>query len=265
MQIRSAFARNRWPLPIFGLALLLLSGLSILRILPAAATAPCVPHANTAEELDWLQEHLAWRNQYIPGSDPSNPLQVSSTLNAAAAGYANYMADHPGAVGHSADGAEYPPWSARAKLCGYPPAVAIGAEAMSLVMSTVGPVGPVDATAALNNMTTEVYGGGIRIPANVDGFPMRCIGVAHARSLDGMRDVWIALIMSADGPSCPQTVLVPPATPTGPSGFPTRTATPTRTPTAVPTSTPKATPTKQPAIPVFKLRMAAIASDGGGE
>ncbi|MEP6871053.1 MAG: hypothetical protein ABI939_04290, partial [Anaerolineaceae bacterium] len=69
------------------------------------------------------------------------------------------------------------------------------------------------------------------------------------------RDVWITIIMSADG-ACPQTVVVPAATPTGSQGFPTRTATPSRTPT------PKATPTKAPTPAVFKLRMQAIASDG---
>ena len=75
-------------------------------------------------------------------------------------------------------------------------------------------------------------------------------------SVDGKRDVWITVIMSANG-ACPQSVVVPTATPTGVSGFPTRTATPTHT------ATPKATPPKSPTPAVFKLRMQAVASDGG--
>jgi len=105
-------------------------------------------------------------------------------------------------------------------------------------------------------MAAEVFGAGIRIPAYVNGFPMKCIGVAHAASVDGKRDVWITVIMSANG-ACPQSVVVPTATPTGVSGFPTRTATPTHT------ATPKATPPKSPTPAVFKLRMQAVASDGG--
>ena len=252
MQIRRSLTRNRWIPGALALALLLAAGVSAVRTLPARATAPCLPHANSSEEQQWLQLHKAWRNSYIPGSDPSNPLVVSSTLNAAAAGYATYMADHPGAVGHAADGAEWAPWATRAKLCGYPADVAVGGEAMSLVTNATGPIGP---EKALENMTAEVWGGAIRIPAYVDGFPMKCIGVAHATSEDGKRDVWITVIMSADG-ACPQTVVVPTATPTSSPGFPTRTATPTRTPT------PKATPTKAPTPAVFKLRVQAIASDG---
>lgn len=253
MQIRHLLTRSRWISGALGLALALAAGVSLVRTLPAAATAPCVPHGNSSEELDWLQKHNSWRIQYIPSYDPSNPLVVSATLNAAAAAYATYMADHPGAVGHAADGAEYAPWATRAMLCGYPAAVAVGGEAMSLVTNATGPV---TAQSALNNMAAEVFAGGIRIPAYVNGLPMKCIGVAHATSADGKRDVWIAVIMSADG-ACPQSVVLPATTPTGSSGFPTRTATPTRTPT------PKATPTAQQATAVFRLRMAAIAADGG--
>lgn len=253
MQIRRALTRNRWIPGALGLALVLATGVSAVRTLPASATAPCLPHANSSEELEWLQLHKDWRNSYIPGADPSSPLVVSSTLNASAAAYAAYMADHAGATGHSADGAEYAPWSTRAKLCGYPADVAVGGEAMSLVTDGSGPVGPFD---ALKNMAAEVFGAGIRIPAYVNGFPMKCIGVAHAASVDGKRDVWITVIMSANG-ACPQSVVVPTATPTGVSGFPTRTATPTHT------ATPKATPPKSPTPAVFKLRMQAVASDGG--
>lgn len=259
MQIRRALTRNRWIPGALGLALVLATGVSVVRTLPAAATAACVPHANSADELEWLQLHNDWRNSYIPGADPSSPLVVSSTLNAAAAGYARYMADNPGAIGHAADGAEWAPWATRAKLCGYPAVVAVGGEAMSLVTNASGPVGAFD---ALKNMAAEVFGGAIRVPAYVDGFPMKCIGVAHAASADGKRDVWIAIIMSADG-ACPQSVVVPTATPTASSGFPTRTATPTRTPTATPTKTPKVTPTATPRPAVYKLQMQAIASDGG--
>lgn len=254
MQIRRALTRKRWLPGALGLALLLAAGVSVVRTLPASATAPCLPHGNSAEELEWLQLHKEWRNEYIPGVDPSNPLVVSSTLNAAAAGYAAFMANTPGAVGHAADGAEYAPWATRATLCGYPAAVAVGAEAMSLVTDVRSPVTP---GQALSNMITEVLRGGIAIPAYVNGLPMKCIGVAHAVSADGKRDVWIAMIMSADG-ACPQNVLVPKPTPTPGAGFPTRSATPTRTP--APSPTPK--PTRQGAAPIFKLQMAAVASDG---
>ncbi len=263
MQIRRALTRNRWLPGALGLALLLATGVSVARTSSAAATAPCLPHANSSDELEWLRLHKDWRNEYIPGTNPSDPLVVSSTLNAAAAGYATYMADHPGAVGHAADGAEWAPWATRAKLCGYPASVAVGGEAMSLVTNASGPVAP---QQALENMTSEVWGGAIRIPAFVDGYPMKCIGVAHAMSADGKRDVWITIIMSADG-SCPQTVAVPTATPTeeGAFPFPSRTATPTKTATPTRTATPKATATKTatPKPAVYKLQMQAIASDGG--
>ena len=257
MQIRSALTRKRWLPGALGLALVLAAGVSVIRTQSVSATAPCVPHANSADELEWLQLHHDWRIQYIPGVNLESPLVVSSTLNAAAAGYARYMADHPGAVGHAADGAEYAPWATRAKLCGYPEDVAVGGEAMSLVTNATGPVGAFD---ALKNMASEVFAGGIRIPAYVNGFPMKCIGVAHAQSEDGKRDVWITIIMSANG-DCPQTVLVPTATPTPSFPFPGKTATPTRsaTPKATPTKT--ATPTPTPSV--YKLQMQAIASDGG--
>ncbi|MEP7216823.1 MAG: hypothetical protein ABI782_11265, partial [Anaerolineaceae bacterium] len=131
--------RNRWIPGGIGLALFIATGLFVVRVLPASAIAPCVAHANSGEEQEWLQLHNTWRNQYIPGSDPSNPLVVSSTLNAAAAGYATYLADHAGTAGHSADGAESPPWSTRARLCGYPAGVAVGGEMISLVTNPTGP------------------------------------------------------------------------------------------------------------------------------
>ena len=231
----------------------LLGGFAVMRALPASATAPCIAHANGPDEQEFLQLHQAWRNSYIPGSDPSNPLQVSATLNASAMAYARFMANTPGAAGHAADGAAEYAWATRARLCGYPEAMAVGGEAMSLVLNPASPVSP---QQALINMTGEVWGGAIRVPTILNGLPMRCIGVAHATSEDGSRDVWIAVIMAGTGGACSQQVIVPTATPT--TGFPGKTSTPT--PKA--TSTPKATPSATATPPVYRLRMQAVASDG---
>lgn len=231
----------------------LVAGFAALRTIPASATAPCIAHGNTSEEQEFLQIHQTWRNEYIQYSDPSNPLQVSATLNASAMAYASFMADHPGATGHAADGAGDLPWAERARLCGYPADLAVGGEAMSLVLNAPAPVSP---AKALDNMTSEVWGAAIRIPANLNGLPMRCIGVAHARSEDGVRDVWIAVIMAGSGPSCPQQVIIP--TPTPAAGFPIKTNTPT--PKATPT--PKGTPTKAVPPSVYQVRLQVVASDG---
>ena len=80
---------------------------------PATAIAPCLPHANTAQESQMLSMVIAWRAQNVAGA---GALAFSGPLNAAAAGYAQYLIDHPGASGHYADGSD---WSSRAQQCGF--------------------------------------------------------------------------------------------------------------------------------------------------
>jgi hypothetical protein len=209
----------------------------------AEATAPCVGHANTDEELTFLSLLQNWRYQYIPGTNPSYPMQISAPLNAAAAGYARFLADHPGTGGHAADGADGFPWATRAIACGYPLDQAAGGEGLAIGNNAVS--APITPVQALTLMTAESFGG-IRVPADV-GMPVRCLGAAHAVSEDGTREAWVTLLFGASG-ACPQSVILLPPSPSPSLPF-TRTATNTPTRTATPTKTPAKLPTRPPSLP----------------
>lgn len=224
---------------------------------PARATATCLGHANTAEELDFLSLLQDWRYHYIPGTNPSYPMQVSAPLNAAAAGYAQFLADHPGTGGHAADGAEGYPWATRAIACGYPVDEAAGGEGLAVSDNALG--SPLTPVLALNVMTAESYGG-LHVPANV-GLPVKCLGAAHAVSEDGKREAWVTLLFAA-ATTCPQSVTLPPPSPS-PSATRTPTKTPTRTATATATKTPTKVATRPPSIPGLNFQAfgPAVASD----
>jgi hypothetical protein len=183
------------------------------------AIAPCVAHSPSAEETTFLGLLQSWRNANIAGS---YPLSQSGALNAAAAGYAQFLANTPGASGHYADGTTGYPWATRAMNCGYPANQAAGGEGLAVVQSS-NPVS-VSPQQALNTMTSE-GGGGVWVPSNV-GLPVRCVGVAKAVSADGKKVAWVTLIFASSG-TCPG----------GTGGGSTQT-TPTTTPSPTPTSTP---------------------------
>src|SRR6188508_892091 len=169
---------------------------------PAEAIAPCVDHTPGGDELTFLAALQTWRNANIPGSQQ---LTQSAPLNAAAQGYAQFLANTPGAGGHYADGAGGFPWATRAKNCGYPPDQAAGGEG---VANTGTP------SQALALMTGEVGSGGVWVPANV-GAPVKCVGIGKATS--GSKTSWVVLLFAAFG-DCPgATAGGPPPSATSPA------------------------------------------------
>ena len=120
-----------WLLMVVGLMAIAIGGtLATLQQNDAKALAPCLAHTNTTEELTFLGQLQAWRDQNIPGSFP---LTLSAPLNAAAAGYAQFLATTPGAQGHAADPPEGQfPWADRAVGCGYPSNEAAGGEGLAV-------------------------------------------------------------------------------------------------------------------------------------
>ncbi|MGB4861715.1 MAG: hypothetical protein WBO97_04585 [Tepidiformaceae bacterium] len=229
------------------LANVLLSGAGIVAVLAvmlartgsAEAIAPCVPHSATAEESAFLQVLQSWRDGAIQGS---HRLMQSAPLNAAAMGYAQFLANTPGAGGHYADGAPGFAWATRAVNCGYPSNLAAGGEGLAVLESSA-PV-PVDPQAALSIMAGE-GGGGVHVPSNV-GLPVKCVGVGKAVSPDGKKTAWVTLLFATSG-ECPSSVssgggTAPSSTATPASSTPTITPTPSITPTPTPTATPTPPP-----------------------
>lgn len=242
-------------LAVLGLAALVSAMGGLWRNDRAEAIASCVSHTNTAEEMDFLGQLQAWRDDHIAGS---HQLIRSGALNAAAAGYAQFLADHPGAGGHYADGSDF---STRAMNCdfssthpgdGYPYPAAAGGEGLAVVESSAAIT--VSASQALATMASE-SGGGIWVPASV-GPPVICVGVAKAVNASGTKVAWVAELFGSTSGTCPDAD--PPAadpsgtaTPSATSSATTSTATasasasPTATQTASPTPTATATPTPE--------------------
>ncbi|MGE0600852.1 MAG: hypothetical protein AB7J35_04150 [Dehalococcoidia bacterium] len=198
----------------------------------AEAIAPCIPHTPSGEELSFVQQLQSWRNSSVPGSQS---LTLSAPLNAAAMGYAQFLADNPGSGGHYADGTPGYAWATRAVNCGYPANLAAGGEGVAVSQ------GPFGASAALGVMTGQP-GSGVNVPANV-GLPVQCVGVGMATN--GSRVAWVTLLFAANG-SCPSAVAGgggnPDPSPTAATG----TSTVTSTPTITPSPTPSPTPTPPP-------------------
>jgi hypothetical protein len=193
----------------------------------AAAPKPdCLTRTSQPEEAELAQIHTTWRYQYVPGSDPSNPLVGSAVLRATALGLAHDLAE--GSLTAAAITPEL--LAERAIECGYSADIAVGGRGVA--------TGTTSPDAALVLMTSEQWGpaAGIRVPAYVNGLPMRCIGLAHAH--EGSGDGWVIIIMAGEGSSCPQTLS--PETSPYDGGTPTATATP---PFVRPTATPSPTPT----------------------
>lgn len=212
--------------PVLLLAGLMLAGFAARNsATPAVAIAPCVSHSNTSEEVAMFDAVQNWRNQ----NGRSGTLTLTPALNAAAKGYAQFLADTPGSGGHFADGSD---WSGRAVNCGFASnasGAAAGGEGVSDQPSL---------QAAFDEMVAHT-GSGIYIPSSV-GLPVKCAGVAKATSADGQRTAWIVLLFARDG-ACPGGAAAPTPTNTATTGIPTSTPTKTATPTGV---IPTATPTK---------------------
>ena len=237
-----------------------------------AQTVGCPAHANTAEEMDFLSQLQAWRNAHIAGS---YTLIRSSNLNAAAAGYAQYLANTPGAAGHYADGSN---WANRALACGfssthpgdgYSYPAAAGGEGLAVVEASTQIT--VSASQALNTMTAE-SGGGVWVPSSV-GPPVICVGVAKAVNSAGTKVAWVAEIFGSTGGTC-DGADPPTADPTGtttPSATNTSTASPsttaspsatsTGTTTTTSTATPSPTPSRTPTPATYKAWAPMIAKD----
>lgn len=192
----------------------------------ASTEGACLSRPLQPDEQELLALHRTWRDQYIPGSDPSNPLRASAPLQAAALGLAVELATGVLTPSDVTPGV----LSERLVRCGYPANLTTGGRGITTTPG-LAPAG------ALTAMTAETWGGGIRVPANLNGFSMGCVAGAHAKV--GSGEAWIVLVY-AGAAGCPQDVSnavqpfgAPTATPTFP--FP---ATPTRTPTPATSPTP---------------------------
>ena len=212
------------------------------------AIAPCVPHTPSGEELGFVQQLQSWRNSAIPGSQS---LTLSAPLNAAAMGYAQFLADNPGAGGHYADGTPGYAWATRAVNCGYPANLAAGGEGVAVSQGSSSSA--FGASSALSTMTAQP-GSGVNVPANV-GLPVQCVGVGKATSQDGTRVAWVTLLFASNG-TCPSSVSGgnPPQPAPSSTASSTATTTPTKTPS--PTSSPTPTPP-----PVFHSWISQISRD----
>jgi hypothetical protein len=231
---RSRTSGRLWRLvaPLAALALAGVIAVLGLQREDAGALAACVSHTNTEEELQFNGLLQSWRDANIEGS---YSLTVSSSLNAAAYGYAVYLANTPGAAGHYADGgAQGPAWADRAIQCGYPSGIAAGGEGLAVVESS-GPVS-VSPQQALNVMTSE-QGGGVWVPSDV-GAPVKCVGTGKAVSADGRKVAWVTLLFATFS-TCPQAVSATPAS--SPPG-----ATPSPSPSKSPSPSPSASASKSP-------------------
>lgn len=213
--------RPSWALLALTLSGLALSVAAVVAALPskqASAIAPCVQHTPSGDELTFLAAVQSWRDANIPGS---HQLIMSAPLNAAAEGYAQFVANTPGASGHSADGAGGQfPWVTRALACGYPSNLGAGSE------------GVANASTANQALTVLLghTGSGVFVPSNV-GAPVKCAGVGKATNAGGTKTTWVVLLF-AGGAQCSQAVTG------GPQPSATNTFTPTSTPTQTATPTP---------------------------
>ena len=234
--------RMLWPLilGVLGLAAIgAAAGLTARGGDAQAQTAGCPTHANTAEEMDFLSQLQAWRDANIAGS---LPLIRSANLNAAAAGYAQFLANTPGAGGHYADGSN---WANRALACGfssthpgdgYSYPAAAGGEGLAVVEASSQIT--VSASQALAIMAGD-SGGGIWVPSSV-GPPVICVGVAKAVNAAGTKVAWVAEIFGSTGGTC-DGANPPTAVPSG-----TITATTTSSSTPTPSTTAPASATTSP-------------------
>lgn len=228
-----------------------------------AQASGCPAHANTAEEMDFLTQLQAWRDTHIPGS---LPLIRSANLNAAAAGYAQFLANTPGAAGHYADGSN---WGNRALACGfssthpgdgYAYPAAAGGEGLAVVEASFQV--SVDPSHALTTMAAE-NGGGIWVPSSV-GPPVICVGVAKAVNAAGTKVAWVAEIFGSTGGTC-DGANPPTAVPSGTTTSTTSTASPSASASATAsttsTATPSPTPSPTPTPVIYRAWAPLIAKD----
>lgn len=237
--------------PVLLLAGLALAGFAARNTAtPAEAIAPCVAHTPSPDDLALLSLVQDWRSQNVAGAAGTN-LATTPSLNAAAKGYAQYLADYGGS-GHFADGSA--PWT-RAQQCGFATnssGQAAGGEAYGRGST------PSDALSHMVQVVAfEGAGAGLMTSATKGGYPVHCTGVAHATTADGSKTHWVVLLFARDG-ACPGAATAPTATNTATIGVPTSTATTgipaaTATKTATPTAT--ATPTLNP-TPTAPLSLA---------
>jgi hypothetical protein len=192
------------------IALLAAFGLLIAGRGAASAQIVCSPSSPDGNASALLRMAYDWRIQYVPGIDPGDMPKLSAPLNAAAAGYARYLVDHPTATGHNADGSSP---AERAIQCGYPTELANGDEAIALARGAAASTYTTD--DALKAMVFESYYGRLRIPpVMLNGQFVRCAGVGSATSEKGDAVAYVILLFAGSGPTCSQSVSVTKLTPT---------------------------------------------------
>jgi hypothetical protein len=208
----------------------------------ARALASCIHHTPTAEEMQLVTSVSQRRQSLYPGSPALKP---SQPLNDSAYGYAKFLADNPGADGHSADGGF---WYNRSLNCGYPAEINAGGEGLA-VKEMPDTVVSLSASEAYQIMIGSP-GGGANVPPNIGFTPVSCFGVGKATASDGSKVAWVLVLFveQLDG-TCPQAAVATPPPPPSPSptatpisAFPSRSPSPTATPTRSATPTPSATP-----------------------
>lgn len=192
--------------------------------------------AVTAEELEFVAGLQNWRDHVFY---PVVQLQLSEPLNKAAAWFAEYQVAAGAPGGHSDNLGRS--WSQRAKDCGYDSYWADGSGEGIAAFASSQLIDP-SPDDALGVMTAE-DGGGVYIPPLGGSSPVKCVGVAKARSADGKKAAWVTVLAQYPaGSDCPGAGGTPDGSPT-----PTATATtPSPSPSASPSSTASPSPSASP-------------------
>jgi len=247
--VKAAKAKRARTIPLVGaiaglaLGMIAILSASIGHEQAAHAIASCGDPGVSGEEAQLLS--------LIGNLRSGGQVERSSALDAAAQGYADYLAGHYEANGHNADGSN---WNYRAAQCGYPEEWAGGGgESVWAQTAGTGAIGfdvsPAEAIAGMQQYSR----GAIDMPMG------RCAGVGKAIKRDNsgavIKVAWVAVVFMgpATGP-CPSsnsleetpTSSVTSAASPSPSGTPTKTSTPTATPTKTSTPTPSPTATPGP-------------------
>ena len=190
-----------WLLMVVGIMAIAIGGtLATLQQNDAKALAPCLAHTNTTEELTFLGQLQAWRDQNIPGSFP---LTLSAPLTPLPQAMRSFWRQRPGRRAtplthrkvNSLGGSRLSNVDIhRTKLP--------GAKGLAVVESS-GP-STYTGTQALTIMTAD-DGGGVCGPAII-GANVECVGLAKINGLDGSKVAWVVELF-ATFDTCPQAVI----------------------------------------------------------
>lgn len=229
----------------------------------AAATGPCgTAHDGlTSEEFEFIGHLEDWR---AARGLNSADLEPSGPLNAAAAWFAQHLAEE-GPYGNSGHLDHFGrAWYDRAIDCGYPSNFAMGSGEGTFFIQSGGSVnvGPYEAVyggtiGTFAHQGVTYPGSGAYITAG-SSWPAKCVGAAKYQS--GNAVAWIVVIAQYPAnQACPQPVTGTPPTSTPTQGTIVSTPTPTASPS--PTATPSPTPPVVPTATGLRAIAPQVVSD----